>query len=190
MSDSPVNRPDSDAPAAHRWVEPTRSQIKDNVDLYEIVYDEAKRTLDDQSAELNNVRTRAVQYLAFVGSATAFLAGAGIKDATRHLGFYSLASIATVLALAVIILVAVLLNPWSTPLYKRVEPKIIVTTWIEREVPSPTKAEMLRELSLNFDKWQAANNERLGVIRKLYFSAIILGGLQLLAWASLVWVAV
>ncbi|WP_075013916.1 hypothetical protein [Geodermatophilus obscurus] len=172
------------------WVEPTPADIAKHEDLYEITYKEATRTLDDQSAEVNNARTRAVQYLAFVGSATAFLLGTAVKDITQRDGtFYVIATAGSSLALLGLVCIAALLNPWQTPLYKRVEPKLLLVNFIERQVPIPNKAEMFRELSIHFENWQSANQRRLKSVRILYFASILLGSLQLLLWATLTWLA-
>jgi hypothetical protein len=180
--------PPDDAESA--WVEPSHAEIAQNADLYEITYKEAARTLDDQTAEVSNARTRAVQFLAFVGSATAFLVGTAIDGiADKNELFYWVAGTGSVLALAGIGSVALLLSPWSTPLLKRVEPRLLIVNYIERDLPLPNKAEMWRELSLHFDKWQAANEIRLKTVRRLYFASIILGALQLLLWATLTWIA-
>src|SRR5688572_27166118 len=99
-----------------QWVEPSAEAIAKHEDLYEITYSEATRTLDDQAAEVSNARTRAVQFLAFVGAATAFLLGTAITGATqRDAVFYGLAIAGSALALAGIACVAALLNPWQTP---------------------------------------------------------------------------
>src|SRR5664280_1806938 len=68
--------------------------------LYRIAYEEGKRALDDQVDELNGIRGRAVQFTAFVGSSTAFLAAVGLRTGPdRSWLFYVLAGVASALSL-------------------------------------------------------------------------------------------
>lgn len=172
-----------------RWVEPNREAIDKNVDLYEITYYEARRSLDDQAAEVTTARTRAVQFLAFIGAGTAFLAGTILHSADRHVAFYAFAWIASLLTLVSISCVASLLYPGTTRLLHRVEPKVLLTRWIERDVPVPSKAEMFRELAMHFGEWQEQNQKPLRRVRGLYFASVVAGSLALLSWAVLAWVA-
>jgi hypothetical protein len=84
--------------------------------MYRIAYDEGKRLVDTQLAELNGMRDRSVQFLAFVGSATAFLVGTslgrvgeGTDIAYKTALTVSLAIAASVASLAAIYLVITIL---------------------------------------------------------------------------------
>lgn len=65
--------------------------------VYKFVYDEALRLLDHQREELMTIRTRTVQYLAFIGTASAFLAGTGLKGHSRGVEFYVFAGLGSFL---------------------------------------------------------------------------------------------
>jgi hypothetical protein len=175
--------------ALRRRKPPSPDELQKNESLYEIAYDEARRALDDQTSELNNIRTRAVGYLAFTGAATAFLAGTGIHSGRRDAAFYAMTIVAYGLALIVIALVALLLSPWTTPLRKRVDAKLLLARWIERDVPVANKADMLREMALWYDEWRRSNESRLDRVRKIYVAAIALGAIQLVGWSILVWIS-
>lgn len=190
MTDSEAGTAAESSTASSGGRMPARDEMVANEPLYEVAYDEAKRTIDDQSAELSNVRQRAVQYLAFVGTATAFLAGAVVKSSLGGFAYYTLAICASLLSFASIILVAWMLSPRTTPdWHKRIDSKALVGRWIERQVPAPSRGQMLRDLSLHYDDWRRANEETLTRIRKLYLASIVVGGCQIAVWSLLVWVA-
>ena len=84
----------------------------DAASLERLAYDEGKRALADQTDELNGIRTRAGSYMAFVGSATAFLVGTGLKAADRDAWFYALASVASTASLLTLVLIALVLDPY------------------------------------------------------------------------------
>jgi hypothetical protein len=50
-----------------------KQPTNDDLPMYKMAYDEAKRLVDDQVAELDGIRQRSVQFLAFIGTGTAFL---------------------------------------------------------------------------------------------------------------------
>lgn len=171
------------------WKEPSAAQKAANVDLYDIAYAEAQAGLESQNEEVNNMRTRAVSFLAFVASATAFLAGVGVHvdAAQKHGGFYWLAGSATAASLATLCLVGWLLSPWTTKLYRHIDTTLLLEKIIERDVPPPSKGEMLRELALRLNTWQNSNLSAITRVRLLYQLVVLVGGLQLILWVGLVW---
>lgn len=170
------------------WIRP------DRVSLYRVAYEESQRALDDQASELDGMRQRATQFLAFVGSATAFLVAAGLKAPTRDGTFFVLAGLATVTSIATVILaVAILLlvRPslrhfgrfnWAF----RLSAKRLVG-WIEPEVGGPDEPDFLRAVALRQDGMRECNETNLVMIRYYYAGVIALGLLQVLFWAALVW---
>jgi hypothetical protein len=189
MGESSASSTGQSAAKQHAWVKPDRPTMDKNVELYEIAYDQSKLALEDQSADLNNMRTRSVQYLAFVASATAFLATAVIRSSDRHAAFYTFAWIGTALAVAVLAAEGFLLSPWMTRLKRRADPQLLLKTWIERDVPAPSRAEMLREMALRQEQWERDNDHVISRVRVLYFLLVLLGAGQVAAWATLAWVA-
>src|SRR3954454_17779051 len=101
--DNPAAR--GQLPSVSRRVEDATMQ---RVKMYRVAYKESQRTLDDQADELTGIRTRAVQYLAFIGTATAFLVGASLKTFERDTPFYAISITAT--GLSVLMLVSVILT--------------------------------------------------------------------------------
>src|SRR5689334_16569557 len=51
----------------------------DRKDLYKFSAEQSLSVLEGQASELSNTRTRAVQLIAFLGSATAFLVGTAVR---------------------------------------------------------------------------------------------------------------
>ncbi|MGY2004633.1 hypothetical protein [Blastococcus sp. SYSU DS1024] len=170
------------------WIRP------DRVPLYRLAYEESQRALDDQASELDGMRQRATQFLAFVGSATAFLVAAGLNAPERDGTFYTLAGLATVVSVATVILaVAILLlvRPsirhlgrfeWS---FRLSASRLI--GWIEPEVGGPDEPDFLRAVALRQDAMRERNEANLVKIRYYYAGVIAFGLLQVVLWGALVW---
>jgi hypothetical protein len=160
-------------------------------DLYQVAYEEGRRTLDDQTDELNRMRDRAVNFAVFAGAATAFLVGTGLQAPHRDATFYTIAIIASALSLLMIALLFVLLNPakrrrelWNY----RMSPKSIITGWIETEVPVPNRTQFNKALANVYDDMVMKNEVILGSLRRAYRWLIVVGSLQVTIWAALVWI--
>jgi hypothetical protein len=166
---------------------PDAEVIRDSKDIYRLTYDEGRLALEDQKLELTNMRTRMVQFLAFVGSATAFLVGAALHDIQSLGNWRAAAIIATVLAVGAVLLNCYALNPWLAKNWKySASPKYIIGQWVEREVPHPSEAEMLRDLSLFYDDWREVNDHILLRTQWAYLTSIGAGSLQLVLWTVIV----
>lgn len=155
--------------------------------LYKLAFDEGQRALADQLDELNGMRQRSVQFVAFVGAATAFLVGTGLATVDRDGVFYLLAATGSILSLSLIGLVLAVLSPWATWDY-RLSSKSLVEGWIECDVPPPTDSDVYRALALVLDKMRVDNEDVLARLRILYSTLIVTGSLQLTVWAVLTWV--
>jgi len=161
--------------------------------MYKVAYEEGKRLVDDQLAELDSMRQRSVQFLAFVGSATAFLVGTGLTTPTRDTWFFILASSATFLSLSAILMVLAVLvssrrlsSPAPYEFDFRVLPGKLVE-WIEPEVPQPDEVDFLRALANQYQSMYEHNEQGLKLVRKYYLLFIVMGFLQLSFWVSLAW---
>ena len=165
-----------------------KPDIEKHADLYEVAYQEAQRALDDQAGEVKSVRDRAVQFTAFVGAATAFLVGTGLESAHRDAVFYVLASLASALSAALILLLIAVLGPSNRNLWHyRVSATSLITGWIETEVPLPSNGHFFRRLAEQYDDWRVKNERLLRGIRQSYRWLIIVGSTQVTVWAALVW---
>jgi hypothetical protein len=160
-------------------------------DLYQVAYEEGRRTLDDQTDELNRMRDRAVNFAVFVGAATAFLVGTGLQAPHRDSTFYAIAILASALSALMIFLLFRVLNPakvkkefWNY----RMSPKSLIQGWIETDVPVPSKAQFNRELARVYDDMVLKNEAVLGGLRTAYRWLIVIGSAQLMVWAALVWI--
>jgi hypothetical protein len=132
-----------------------------------------------------------VQFLAFVGSATAFLVGTRFDTAPNKTGvFYPLAWIATGLALLAIVSTVLVLAPLFVKWSFRVSAERVITIIdreVGREVPSPSEGELYRKLALNYEPKKQQNEIVLARVRWVYFVAIAAGSVQLVLWTVLVW---
>lgn len=179
---------DDEAPAGRRDASGRRPEqvSAESADLYRIAYEQSVRALDDQLDELSGVRGRASAYMAFVGSATAFLVGTGLKATHRDGWFYLLALAASVASLFALYELGQLLRPvkeWSL----RMSATIIIEKWIESEVPGPTVVDLVRALALRQDEARVTNDLVLGKVRKRYLKVVVSGGLGIVLWSALVW---
>lgn len=165
-----------------------RAGDKDWVPVYRYAYDEAKRSLDDQTDELSGIRQRALSFLAFVGAATAFLVGTTVKGYSHtDFLFYALASAATFLILVGVILLFLVLAPIRMPWGYRVSGADLIDCWIQSEVPVPNEGTFLRTLTREYDKMRETNEAILTRIRWLYISLIVCTAVQLVLWITLTW---
>jgi hypothetical protein len=164
--------------------------------LYKIAFDESVRTLKQQNEELSAIRQRLVQFLAFVGTATAFLIGTSLRPeegstaVTRGPEFLPLCSAGTVAMVVTLGLTLVLLYPRTTPLTVVSSAREILDG-IHRDVsPTDTEAHLLHDLAWYYDGYVKENAAILAKARWYYFSAIGAGVLQLSIWTALIWTQV
>lgn len=158
---------------------------QDQRDLYQIAYQLGLRTLEDQRDELNGIRTRGGSFMAFVGSATAFLVGTSIQAASRDGLFYVIAVAATLCSTLALISLLALLRP--KPFEFRLSPGVLVDRWIEASVPRPSLDAFLRGLADLLEQMQGANEGLLRELRRRYVVLVGSGTLGLIAWTLLVW---
>jgi len=159
----------------------------DRSGLYKLAYEAGLRTLDDQRDELNGVRTRAGQFISFVGSATAFLVGTSVARAVRDSTFYTVAVPATICTVASIMCLLIVL--WPRTFDFRLSPGVLVERWIDRSVPPPSEEDLLRGLAVLLNEMQAANGLMLSRIRLWYVVLAGSGSIGLMLWTLLVWIA-
>lgn len=174
---------------AKRALVPRSSGGTADVALYRVAYEQSERALDDQTDELNGIRSRAVSFLTFVGAATAFLVGTTVTSATKDALFYTVASLGTLLVVVCIICIFVVLKPSRMyPWQSRLSGEVLVKDWIDgTDVPSPNEAQIVRALALQYDEMRKANEALLGSIRRWYIRLIACGIAQLAVWISLAW---
>jgi hypothetical protein len=162
--------------------------------LYKVAFGESQRALDDQVDELNQARQRAVAFLAFVGTATGFLVGSGLKNTTRSPLFYALAALGTLLALAALACLFYLLSP-----VRREEGRLRkaqweyrlsgteLMSWIDAEVGQPSEYAYIAAVTNEYETMIGANDKTLSYLRRAYVMLIVLGLLQLTVWTTLAW---
>jgi hypothetical protein len=158
--------------------------------MYKLAYEEAKRSIDDQRDELNGIRGRSVSFVAFVGSATAFLAGSGLRVShpDRDALFYTLATIASAGALVMLLQLYRLLRPSKKLSWQyRLSADTLVQQWIESDVPAPNTGQFVRALTHTYDEMRVANEKLLDFIRRHYVWLVLVGSAQVILWAALVW---
>lgn len=170
-------------------IRPAKRDISKDTELYEIAYHEAQRALDYQQVEINAMRDRSVQFTAFVGAATAFLVGAGLHPSHRDASFYALASTASALSVALILLLLEVLFPRHHKLWHyRLSARSLITGWIQAQVPPPSHAHFIRRLAEQCDDMSKKNEILLSSLRTWYGWLVVVGAAQVAAWVALVWV--
>lgn len=181
--------------------------------LYKLAYDEGKRALTDQLDELNGMRTKAVQFIAFVSTATAFLAGFGLRNTDRTLWFFLIAGAASALSLMAIFYLARILSPrirnlspklrrWVPKIFLpkglpdgeqlgvsfTIEANVIMDDWIRgRELPRRCEWVLLEEITHSYVALVEGNKPLVDQIRRNYGRMIVLGALGVITWAGLAW---
>lgn len=162
--------------------------------LYRVAFDESVRTLKQQTDELSAIRQRLVQFLAFVGTATAFLVGTALHPEStpipRGHEFMPLCIAGTAAMGVTLVLTLILLYPRTTPLTVVSSARDILDD-IHRDVsPTDTEAHLLHNLAWYYDGYVEENKPVLTRARWIYFLAIGSGALQLGIWIALVWTQV
>lgn len=162
-------------------------KMDEAADLYRVAYEAGQKSLSDQSAELSGMRTRAVSYMAFIGTATAFLVTNTLRLATPGWYFYSMAIAATVCVSWATIELCLLIRP-KLKFSFNFDPREIISTFIDRQVPRPSEAQLLRSLT----GWTAVNIESneliLDKVRARFARVIMFGGGGLLLWTTAIWI--
>lgn len=154
--------------------------------LYRIAFDEGRRSIADQAEELTGVRSRAVSYMAFIGTATAFLVTTTLKAVTPDLSFYIVAGIATLSVSWATLQLCRVIWP-NTKFTLRMDPIVIIELFIDKKIPTYSDAEIYRELSKWFGRYLDTNERSLVKIRKLFAHVILFGGGGLVMWTIAVW---
>lgn len=159
--------------------------------LHVHAYNQGLRALDDQRDELNGIRTRVVQFVAFIGSASGFLIGSSLTSGRADdFAFYVVAGLASIASVLMLILTALLLAP-SNKFEYRLDPQVLVHKWINRDVPRrPTEAEFLTGLAALQSEMIQDNEGALRKLRNLYRGTILSGLLSILLWIASVWIFV
>lgn len=156
-------------------------------------FDEGKRLLDAQLSELDGIRQRTVQFLSFVGTACAFLVGAGLNSPTRDLRFTLLAILGATLFLVALYLAFCVLrggNPmvrWGAPLdwTFRTQPGKLMS-YLGYDIGRPDEAGFLDDLIGKYQDYAETNEANLHVLRRTYWGYLMIMSTQLALWISLV----
>jgi hypothetical protein len=183
-------------PSQPRQPRAGRSRTPD-LPMYKIAYEEGKRLVDDQLAELDGMRQRSVQFLAFVGSATAFLVGTslgrvgtspGLAYGIVALVLAIVASLAAAVAIVLVVFILLALSKKGRIKFEfRLSPAVLVEM-IDPEVPQKEEAAFMRRLALDYGEMHDTNETSIIKLRKCYTAFIALGFSQLVLWAIVAWI--
>lgn len=174
----------------NREMGPGPDRSSDRAGLYRIAFDAGIRALEDQRDELNGIRTRSVGFAAIMTTGTAFLVGSGLNgvpDSQRDSLFFLNAISGTVLFVAMLGLLSWVLIP--THGFRLIlDPGVLVSRWIDAEVPGPSESQMLQALAEKTLPSMIQTNEvALSRIRYAYIGAVMCGSSGLIVWITLVW---
>jgi hypothetical protein len=179
--------------------------------LYKTAYDEGKKALTEQLAVVNNLRQRAVQYMAFVGTATGFLVGTSASFLPRPAGSWSEPALPVVtgfgvvsILLLVLILVGfvwifVPMTPKSERKKDRRGPQFakwqrgigsgqLVELWIDPEVGGKDPIAYYRELAIDYGDFHEQNDRYLLQQTSMFVLLLVVGALSLFGWVLIVWI--
>lgn len=188
-ADSPRGFAEAQRPLAA----PTTTRT-DDLAMYKIAYDEARKQVEAQRDELERARTRAVQFLAFVGTSTAFLVGTTLRGAERDSVFNWLALSATALfGVSILLLVELLLAlHWRGGprrfKWRFVEPSSGILVFIDKEVPAPNEVHLTQLLSYQYNGHWHHNKVMLSRLRYVYAACITTALVQLCLWTTTAWI--
>jgi hypothetical protein len=188
---SEIDRPRPEPPARRdRGGGAARRDAESFVPIYQALYEESKRSLDDQQDELNRIRDRAVQFIIFVGAAAAFLVGTGLTAVhNRDWVFYLIASVASLTSAVSVGLLIALLKPRKGHKWNfRISSESVIEDIESRDVPVPTESQFMRYLVKLNDEMQVENEKLIEPLRNIYQWLMAVGVLQLVFWAALVWI--
>jgi len=176
--------------------DPTPLRIRpDREDIYDEIRDEQRRELAGQRAELDSMRTRTSQFLAFVGSASAFLAGTGltsVEQGSRDAVFFVLAGLATAgFASLAYFGIMVLLGSGGLPRVGEFQfyvdsPKLLKKA--ETGEKAPSKAAFSRYMARVYEAMVEHNDPQVSRVRRSYIIALASGAATLSLWSVLLWV--
>ena len=190
----PKGRLRRDIPGSlHAMVEPDGHGLpaplpgsSDRAALYRVAYEQGLRSLTDQVDELSGLRTRAVSYMAFIGTATAFLVTATLRSATAGTPFFVCALLATLFVAWATIQLGRTIHPGLEFTF-RLDARQIIARWIDREVPAPSEADLLRSLSGWLSVYVEQNEVALKKVRWRFNQVVMCGGTGLLLWTVAIW---
>jgi hypothetical protein len=164
----------------------------EDVESYKLARAEELRILDLQRAQLESMRTRAAQYLAFGGAATGFLVGTGLSRADRDGLFFTIAGIATFVSfLTVALAVSVFVGGFdfrkrSASKWQFALPNGFVLRTAEADI-RPNESQINAYLARSYWKLADANRPALTRVRLQYVVFLATGAFQLLLWVILLW---
>lgn len=177
-----------------RWAAP---------EVYKLTYEESKRSLDSQTQELDSIRQRAIQFLAFIGTGTAFLVGSGLAVTTRTAGFYFLSISGTALLVIAMLLLAYVLFPLRKESVHTSDDtsknRLKVAPWrgrlsgtrliaeVDRDIPKATEQAFTAALVKQYDRMLSSNLATLKLVRRAYLAFVFCSVLELACWITVVW---
>lgn len=167
------------------------------VDVYKHVVDVGLTALKDQLSELDGIRARTVQFLAFVGTATAFLVGTSLRstsDARDSIfnvaGVTASAGIAIMLMLCISILTGA--HHWwggKTMTWDFQDDPAVYIEWLDGDDSVRPKSDVVfyRYRAKRIAEQLQSNDKYLASVRKRYIVFLVAGIAVLAAWGVLAW---
>lgn len=160
---------------------------------YELARAEELRRLEHQRDELDSMRTRTSQYLAFVGAATGFLVGNGLESAHRDAVFYVIAAIASLIStVAIYLAITVFLGGGKligrgVGKYAFTLNSLVVLRTVEADVPHANPSQVSAYMTRLYAEMADGNAPVLDIARRQYRWFLGTGATQVLGWTILLW---
>lgn len=170
----------------------------DNLATFELARQEELRLLELQRTQVDNIRTRTAQYLAFVGSASAFMAGSGLRAVDRDGWFYLAAGTATALSALSVALGCALFGNINPAKVLKKSKRRLVWAWGSKggghalaharsQVPVVSASDLAQKLADRYQTARRLNADKLLVVQQTFVWFLVAGSVQLLAWTIVVW---
>lgn len=169
------------------------------IDAYKAAADVGRLAVVDQVSELDAIRTRSSTFLAFVGSATAFLVGTAVKgsDGNPSPGFVIAGLVGTVaLAALLVVFTSVMIGStrWYWPkeqmLWDSRQSGRMYADWLHGDLANAapdTPIAFYRHLANQYELQFNSNRIYLTTIRNRYLALVVMGFVVLVTWGVAAW---
>jgi hypothetical protein len=143
---------------------------------YELAYEEARRTLEDQERAVNDLRSRAGTLIAAAAITTSFFGGEALRHDTNAAAWIAIGCF-------VLLGLAVLLILWPTELQFAISPQQFIETYTEPPSADPLPLHRIqRDLALHMGTSAQENRRQLRELSLAFRVSAVLLLAEVVAW--------